>query len=178
MANSDCITILKNKIKSEIINDPIIVKTFGSPNYDPSDLDFSGEDVGKNYIYSWNRRLGTITETITFLTMQVNIFKYKSNWVIPKLVITIYSHNDHMILDPIEFPGISSNRNDYLSQLIDNKFNGRTSIGCKDDPEKFNLVNELELLENTEGLINDTFSYRCLVFETKDLNYSLCNDRG
>lgn len=177
MANSDLISILKRKIKNEIVNDPLIVKAIESPNYDPSDLDYSGEDVGQNYIFSWNRNIHKITDTITFLTIQVNIRKYKDNWVKPQIIITIFSHNDHMILNPIDFPGIAENRNDYLSRLIDNKFNGRTTIGLPEDIEKISLLEELELSSNNEGLLNDTFAFRQLIFETKDMNYSICGNR-
>ena len=45
-----------------------------------------------------------------------------------------------MDLNSKEFPGIDSNRNDYLSQLLDEKFNGRTSIGTDDDLSKLNLM--------------------------------------
>ena len=71
MANSEYISTLKRKIKNEIINDPVIVKAFGSPDYDESDLDASGEDVGENYIFTWNRNPNTITDTITFLTLSI-----------------------------------------------------------------------------------------------------------
>ena len=73
MANSSIITLLKRKIKSEIVNDPLIVKAFGSPDYDQDDLDWSGEDVGNNYIFTWNQNPETITNQITFITLQVNI---------------------------------------------------------------------------------------------------------
>lgn len=175
MANSSYITLLKRNVKNEIINDPVIVKAFGSPNYDASDPDWSGEDVGENYIFTWHRNLKTITETITFITIRVNTLNYKDKWVIPQLIITIFSHNDHMQLNANDFPGIDANRNDYLSQLIDNKFNGRSTLGNPDDIEKVNLIGELTLSKNEEGMINDSFAYRCMVFETKDINSSICD---
>lgn len=141
MANSSFITLLKRKIKSEIVNDELIVKVFGSPNYDSKDLDFSAEDVGNNYIFTWNQNPETITEVITFVTLQVNIQRrdYRNindNFVKPTLIINIFSHNNHLKLNPKEFQGIAANRNDYLSQLLDNKFNGRISLGNEDDVEK------------------------------------------
>ena len=177
MANSEFITILKRKIKNEIVNDPLIVKAFGSPDYDETDLDFSGEDVGENYIFSWDQDTKTIKETMTFITLQVNIKTYRENWVKPQLIITIYSHSNHMKLNPKEFPGIDANRNDYLSQLLDDKFNGRTTIGLEYDPDRISLMGKFELSENYEGVLNNSFAYRQLIFETKDLNYSLCDGR-
>nr|DAF93899.1 MAG TPA: hypothetical protein [Siphoviridae sp. ctZd434] len=175
MANSSIITLLKRKIKSEIVNDPLIVKAFGSPDYDQDDLDWSGEDVGNNYIFTWNQNPETITNQITFITLQVNIKKYRDKWVIPSLEIWIYSHNGHMDLNSKEFPGIDSNRNDYLSQLLDEKFNGRTSIGTDDDLSKLNLIGELSLVSNTESVFTKDFVCRRMIFETKDVNSSMCD---
>lgn len=176
MANSEYISILKRKIKTEISKDSVIVKAFGSPNYDETDLDWSGEDVSQNYIFTWNKNPKTITDTITFITIQVNIRRYKNNWVTTQLIITIFTHDKHMKLDLKEFPGVSANRNDYISQLIDNKFNGKTYIGDFDDPDRISLFGKLELSANGEGMVNDTFAYRQLIFDTKDLNYSLCEN--
>lgn len=173
MANSSIITILKQKIKNEIVNDPLIVKVIGSPNYDNEDLDFSGEDVEDNYILTWNKYPETITDTITFITLQVHINRYRKNWVKPRLDIWIYSHNEHMTLPLNDFPGITANRNDYLSQLIDLKFNGRNTLGLNDDV--INLIGRLELTSNTEGAYNSKFVYRHMTFETVDLNDSLCD---
>lgn len=175
MANSSIITLLKRKIKSEIVNDPFIVKVFGSPDYDKEDPDWSGEDVGSHYLFTWNQNPTTITKNITFITLQAHIRKYRDNWVKPTFEIWIYSHNDHMKLSAKDFPGIDANRNDYLSQLLDEKFNGRTSLGNENDTDRFNLLGKLELTVNEEGVYNEKFVYRRMVFETKDINDSLCD---
>lgn len=140
-------------------------------------MDYSGEDVGDHYIFTWNKNPNTITDSITFFTLQVHIRSYLEKWVIPTLEIWIYSHKDHMELDPKEFPGIEDNRNDYLSKLLDNKFNGRTILGTVDDKAKLSLIGELRLTTNTESLVSEDFMCRRMIFETKDINDSLCKDR-
>lgn len=140
-------------------------------------MDYSGEDVGDHYIFTWNKNPNTITDSITFITLQVHIRGYLEKWVIPTLEVWIYSHKDHMKLDPKEFPGIEDNRNDYLSKLLDNKFNGRTILGTVDDKAKLSLIGELRLTTNTESLVSEDFMCRRMIFETKDINDSLCKDR-
>lgn len=175
MANSDIISDIKQRVISELINDNEIVKAFGSPNYDNIDLGFSGEDVKDNYIFTWNQNPSTIADTITFITLQVNINKYSSgNWIVPSLIIYIYSHNNHMKLNPKVYPGISGNRNDYLSRLLDKKFNGRESLGISENSQ-LKLLGELVLTSNYEEAYNKDFVFRRLAFETKDINVSMCD---
>lgn len=174
MANSDIVTIMKQKVISEIVNDPEIVKAFGSPNYDETDEGISGEDVFNNYIFTWNQNPNTITDVITFVTLQVNTVKYDSTKIKPTLIIYIYSHNNHMKLDSKKYKGISGNRNDYLSRLLDKKFNGRSSLGLT-EKSALRLIGELTLVSNIEDAFNKDFVLRRLIFETKDMNTSLCN---
>ena len=58
---------------------------------------------------------------------------------------------------------IKANRNDYLSILLDKKFNG-TDIG----------VCRLELVSNVEGVYNENYNFRKLTFKTVDINDSIC----
>ncbi|MEN2589359.1 hypothetical protein, partial [Acinetobacter baumannii] len=69
----------------------------------------------------------------------------------------------HMIVDNI--PKITENRNDYLSELIDAKLNGRSDFG----------IGELQLASNVEGSYQQDYVYRKMVFTTKDVNDSLCD---
>ena len=68
-----------------------------------------------------------------------------------------------MIVDNI--PKITENRNDYLSELIDAKLNGRNDFG----------IGELQLASNVEGSYQQDYVYRKMVFTTKDVNDSLCD---
>ena len=74
-------------------------------------------------------------------------------------------------------PKISDTRNDYISRLIDKKFNGRSSFGGSKDPKNdISTYGSLNLVLNDEGSTTQGFLYRHMVFETKDLNKSLCED--
>ena len=68
-----------------------------------------------------------------------------------------------MVVDNI--PKITENRNDYLSELIDAKLNGRSDFG----------IGELQLASNVEGSYQQDYVYRKMVFTTKDVNDSLCD---
>lgn len=178
MANSSYITLLKQKVINEIIDDPLIVQAFGSPDYQEAEPGQSSEDVRENYIFTWRQGPGIMAQPVTFLTIQVSIQRSVSNWVTPKLRLTVYSHRDHIKLTAGDFPGVSANRNDYLSALLDQKFNGRESLGLPDDPDKLNLMGELILTASHEGACDDIFAYRTMIFETKDINHPLCSARG
>lgn len=177
MSNSSSIILLKQKIKSEIVNDPLIVKAFGSPDFDSNNPDLSRNDISNNYIYTWNQIPDNITSQITYITLQVQINKYSDKLVKPAVEISIYSHNGHMELNPEIFPGITANRSDYLAQLLDEKFNGRTSLGAPDDTEKINLIGKLELTSSVESAYNNDFACRKMIFEALDVNSSLCDRR-
>ena len=68
-----------------------------------------------------------------------------------------------MVVDNV--PKVTENRNDYLSRLIDNKFNGYKGLG----------FGELSLVYNTEGSYQKDYVFRDIVFEATDLNNSLCS---
>lgn len=175
MANSEIINDLKQAIVKEIINDETFYYAINSPKIS------SVEDRDKlsDYnIFSYNKNPETITEVTTFLTLQVHIPKtYDKNntWVVPRLEIWIYSHTDHM--DVKNIPKISANRNDYISMLLDKKFNGRDTIGgSKNDKYNLHLFGKLDLVHNVEGTFSADFLYRQMIFELKDLNKSLCEE--
>ena len=73
IANSSFILLLKEKVKSEIVSDPLIVKTIGSPNYTKDDPVLSGEDVKENYIFTWNQNPNLTDGQITYITLQAHI---------------------------------------------------------------------------------------------------------
>ena len=73
-------------------------------------------------------------------------------------------------------PQITDNRNDYISKLLDKKFNGRSTFGANDnDEDNVHLYGKMNLVSNVEGALNK-FLYRRMIFEMKDLNDSLCDD--
>ena len=63
-------------------------------------------------------------------------------------------------------PKITQNRNDYLSELIDNKINGKSGFG----------IGQTRLLSNVEGSFQQDYLFRKMIIECLDFNWSLCDD--
>lgn len=169
MANSTIIGKIKNKIIRELISDDIIVKAIDSHNpkvKEPEDLIYT-------HIFDFNQNPYTLQDVQTFITIQVHIpedrtysrsLDGKRVFVKPTIEIWITSHEDHMRVNNIS--KITQNRNDYLSALIDKKLNGATDYG----------IGEIQLKSNVESSYEKDFLMRVMIFETKDLNDSLCKD--
>lgn len=165
MANSDIITSMKNAVIKEIIKDEALVTAIDAPNITLK----NSEKLLNSHIFRFNQNIETITEVDTFITVQVHIpdSSYhrngiSSSFVQPVLEFWIISHFRHMNI--LNIPGISDNRNDYISKLLDEKFNGRSDFG----------YGSLELVCNLEGCLYDKYLYRSMKFRTIDLSDSLC----
>lgn len=159
MANSTSISEFKEKVVMAIAKDDTLFYAF-----DAKDCENGGDLIG-THIFKYNKNPDTITETITFITVMVHTKSRDRNgtFVTPTLEIWIYSHYDHMKMD---YKITKDNRNDYISMLLDEKFNGSTEYGG---------IGKLQLVSNTEGTFNSKFLYRRLIFETVDLSGSMCN---
>lgn len=172
MANSSLISDIKEKIIEEIINDDVLFYSINSPDV----KDFSSScDLINTHIFRYNQNPLSLKKTISFITIQVHLPRaYNNNLFIKAQVeIWIYSHESCMRVSNI--PGISADRNDYISQLLDEKFNGRSSLGLPSDKEKLNLYGTLDLVSNVEGAFAPDYLYRRMIFETRDVNDALCN---
>ena len=167
MANSSIIRKAKNKIIKEFIKDPDIVAAINSSEIrsnEPEKL------IGK-HIFNYNQNPHTLNIVGTFITIQVHIpqsyyndYRASEIFVKPNIEIWIISHEEHMKVDNI--PKITQNRNDYLSELIDKKINGKSGFG----------IGETRLLSNIEGAFQQDYLFRKMIIECKDLNWSLCED--
>ena len=71
-----------------------------------------------------------------------------------------------MIVDNV--PKVTHNRNDYLSELIDNKINGKDGFG----------IGRTKLISNVEGAFQADYLFRKLIFQCLDLNYSMCEEQA
>lgn len=158
MANSTIISEFKEKVVGAIAHDDTLFYAF-----DAKDCE-NGGDLINTHIFKYNKNPETIIETITFLTVMVHTKARDRNksFVTPTLEIWIYSHYDHMKMDS---KITKDNRNDYISMLLDEKFNGSTEYGG---------IGKLNLIINEEGAFSTKFLYRRLVFETIDINDSFC----
>lgn len=174
MANSTIIPKLKAAVMHEIINDENLFYAIDSP--DVTDISNANELLYR-HVFPYHRHSEALTTSGTFLTIQVHIPKtYDSSniWVVPTLEIWILSHSDHMKIDGIS--NISDNRNDYISRLLDKKFNGRDTLNAGENADHLHLYGKMHLVSNTEGVFSRDFLYRQMIFEMKDLNNSLCDD--
>ncbi len=161
MSNSSIIGIAKNKIIKEFIKDKNIVAAINSSTIDSS----KPEQLIGTHIFNYHQNPFTINTAQTFITIQVHIptqHYTMTTYIKPTIEIWIISHEKHMVVDNI--PKVTVNRNDYLSQLIDNKLNGRSGFG----------IGELILASNIEGSYQQNYLYRKMVFQGTDLNKSLC----
>lgn len=158
MANSTSISSFKEKVVDAITHDEALFYAFDAKGCE------DGGDLINTHIFKYNRNPDTIREAITFMTVMVHTKARGRNgaFVTPTLEIWIYSHNEHMDMD---YRITKDNRNDYISMLLDDMLNGSNVYGG---------VGQLKLVNNTEGIYNGKFLYRRLIFETVDLNASMC----
>ena len=169
MANSSIVRIAKNKIVKEFIKDPEIIAAINSSEIKSNEP----EKLIGTHIFNYNQNPHTLNKVGTFITIQVHIPQnyysdYHGNSVIhvkPTIEIWIISHEKHMTVDNV--PKITQNRNDYLSELIDNKINGESGFG----------IGKTKLISNVEGAFQADYLFRKMIFQCLDLNWSLCNDK-
>jgi hypothetical protein len=168
MANSSIVRIAKNRIIKEFIKDQEIIEAIDSSEIKRNEP----EKLINSHIFDYNQNPHTLNIVGTFITVQVHIPQdyysdYRGNSVIhikPTIEIWIVSHEKHMIVDNV--PKITQNRNDYLSELIDKKINGKSGFG----------IGETKLISNVEGAFQQDYLFRKLIFQCLDLNASLCEN--
>ena len=176
MANSSIISRLKNKVINEIVNDEQFFDAIHPSKIRKEDSDLL---VG-THLFDYHQNPETIKDVQTFLTFRVDTSAKGSTnnkWVDVRLTVWIVSHYKHMRVDNI--PGITKNRNDYIGELLDNKFNGARILGGSPvDTNNLHMYGRLELKSSVEGAIASEYLYRQLVFEGQDINDSFCDIDG
>lgn len=168
MANSSIVRIAKNKIVKEFIKDKEIVEAINSSEISSSEP----EKLINKHIFDYNQNPHTLNIAGTFITIQVHIPQnYYSDYhgnskihIKPTIEIWVVSHESHMIVDNV--PKVTQNRNDYLSELIDNKINDKDGFG----------IGKTKLISNVEGAFQQDYLFRKLIFQCLDLNYSMCEE--
>ena len=163
MANSNAISRIKNKLIKEMIKDMEIVAAIDSRTVPAS----KSEQLKGTHIFDFHQAPDTIKDVETFITIQVHIpdtyRRTDGTFVNPVLEIWIISHERHMTVDNV--PKVIENRNDYISELLDRKFNGRNGFG----------IGDMTLVSNIEGTYQQDYLYRKMTFRITDLNDSLCD---
>lgn len=167
MANSSIIRKAKNKIVKEFIKDPEIVAAINSSEVESNEP----EKLIGRHIFNYNQNPHTLNIVGTFITIQVHIpqsyyndYNVSTTRIKPTIEIWIISHENHMVVNNV--PKVAQNRNDYLSELIDNKINGKSGLG----------IGETVLLSNIEGAFQQDYLFRKMIFQCTDLNWSLCEE--
>lgn len=163
MAKSKCIRRFKDKIISELSQDEEIITALGL-NDDESPDDLVWVRLFPHY---W---IPTTQEEVkSYILVEIDIperrARYGSNdssiWVHPTIIFYVLVHQEDMHMD---LAGESGTRMDYLAELIEDKYEGRTDFS----------VGTLELKSDVAGSVNTTYRFRQLVFEAVDLDDSLC----
>ena len=163
MAKTKCIRSFKNKIMSELSQDENIINALGlNPDESPDDLVwvrlFPHEYVPQ-----------TEEDVKTYIFVEINIPERRSRYgdtdndfiVRPIILFCVLTHQDDMRLSMV---GESGTRMDYLSELIEDKYEGREGFG----------VGVLKLKSDIAGSVNNTYRFRQLVFDAVDLDDGLC----
>lgn len=165
MGKSNCIRRWKNQIISELSQDDQIVNALGlNPNESPDDL-------------IWIRLFPhyyipqTEEDVKTYILVEIDIPERRKQywtsesdiWVYPTIIFYVLTHQEDMKLDMV---GESGTRMDYLSELIEDKYDGRSGFG----------VGTLQLKSDVAGSVNTTYRFRQLVFEAVDINDDLCGN--
>lgn len=168
MSNSSIVRIAKNRIIKEFIKDKEIIAAIDSADIKPNEP----EKLIGTHIFDYNQNPHTLNKVGTFITIQVHIPQnyysdYHGNSAIhvkPTIEIWVISHEKHMSVDNV--PKVTQNRNDYLSELIDNKINGKDGFG----------IGKTKLISNIEGASQADYLFRKLIFQCLDLNWSFCEN--
>lgn len=158
MANSTIISDIKERLVDAMARNDTLFYAIDAPECE------NGGDLINTHIFKYNRNPNTVLQSITFITIMVFTQARDANktFVTPTLEIWIYTHNDHMKMDS---KVTKDNRNDYISMLLDTMINGSTEYGG---------IGRFVLVSNTEGSYNNEFLFRRMIFETVDVNNSLC----
>lgn len=166
MSHSSAITDMKQEAVRRLLKCDMFVDAL-----DAKGIENKCDLVGK-HIYTYPINPEYLKEPCTFVMITTQIPRYSRNsnnklFLHPKLIFQIVSHVEHMKISLKEFKTMS-NRNDFISQIIDHLFNtSRSNMN-------FGFFGQLDLLRNEEGYINKDWTYRYMEFETIDLDRALC----
>ena len=159
MSRSSCIREWKDKIISELSQDDSIIEALGlNPDESPDDLAWVR-------LYPHYYIPQTESDVKTYILVEIDIPERRTRygvtespiWVHPTIIFRVLTHQEDMRLN---LAGESGTRMDYLSELIEDKYEGRQDFG----------VGVLHLKSDIAGEINTTYRVRQLVFEAVDVD--------
>lgn len=154
--NSSCISDWKNRILSELQNDEQFLDVLGTTEEEREDLIYSR--LFPHYYIP-----DTIDKVTTYVCVEIDIrtHTWSKLYSYPTITFTVLAHQDDMKLN---IPGVSATRIDYLTELLDIKYNHALGFG----------VGKLELESNIAGNLNSKYRFRQMVFKGVDINDKLC----
>ena len=176
MAYSEIVPKIKQTVIKKLIANDEIVNAIDSPdmkkeNWIPLYLKDSEETREQGFtphIYDYFMFPEVIDKNITFICVMVNTSgSVNNNSLTANLTIAIFTHKNHIRIENGE---ITDNRNDYLSQLIDRVFNGK-SYDYDGNPIS---LGEFKLVKNIEDSYDRRFLMRQMIFTCSDINALLC----
>lgn len=162
MANSECISDWKQQILSDLQNDEEIVKILGVTE------DELEEGLMYKRFFPFSYIIDTQTEVKTYICVEIsmdrtNDFRFRSDiFIRPIITFRVIAHQDDMRITDIP---TYKNRVDYLSELIDKKYNGKSINGSY----------ELQLLKNQALDISPVYKERVVQFRGITLDKTICN---
>lgn len=164
MANDMIITDFKNKLIEQIQNDDQIIQALAINE------DEDAEDLAYVRLFPYYFIVPTQEDAKTYIFVEVALTAVqdrfnalKNDIVYDKCTVYIYVVA-HQTLMRMESAGMSAVRIDYISQLLNKKFNGKRIAG----------FGTLQRVSNIPRSINDTYRSREMVFEVLDFNKEMC----
>jgi hypothetical protein len=165
MANDMAISEFKNELIKQIQNDDQIIQALAINE------DEDSEDLAYVRLFPYYFIVPTQEDAKTYIFIEVGLTAIqdrfdalKNDIVYDKCTIYIYVVA-HQSLMRMETAGMSAVRIDYISQLLNKKFNGKRIAG----------LGTLQRVSNIPRSINDTYRSREMVFEVLDFNKEMCS---
>jgi len=166
MANDKIITTFKNKIIEQLQQDEEIVNALDINENEDS------EDLAYVRLFPYYYIIPTQEDAKTYIFVEIGVEAVqdrfnalKNDIVYDKCTVYIYvvAHQNVMRMDSA---GQSAVRIDYISQLINKKFNGQRIAG----------IGTLQRISNMPRSLNDTYRSREMMFEVLDFNKEMCDN--
>lgn len=165
MANDSIITTFKNKLIEQIQNDKQIINALAI------NKDEDEEDLSYVRLFPYYFVVPTQEEAKTYIFIEVALEAvrdrfntYKNEVVYDKCMVYMYVVS-HQSVMRMETAGLSAVRIDYISQLLNQKFNGQYIAG----------IGTLQRITNIPRHLNDVYRCREMTFEVLDFNKEMCD---
>lgn len=161
MANSSCVSDWKNQILSDLQNDEFLLQV----------MNVSEEEIENglmyNRFYPFRYIIDRQDVVKSYICVEINIDRnsdrrYGSKiYVRPTITFRIIAHQDDNRITNLN---TYKTRLDYIAEIIDKKYNGKSINGS----------NELELIANAAADVSTTYRERVVIFRGVDIDNNLC----